>query len=224
MWDLTACWEFTTLAPRISASAGGASPGIPTPTATDARSRAYQVVDGRRVPTLVGYARLWPTPTVSDVSKGCNVPDGKRGAALIDAIRHSEKWPTPTASMMTSGDLEQARFSGSDPRRPDYANANQVFPTPLASDATGGYSSKKPASRKGTAGLKETIPGGPLNPTWVEWLMAWPLGWSALGAYPSSPRRKERQPAGNTDLQRSEMGKSRSKQRLPGASSEGRSS
>ena len=24
--------------------------------------------------------------------------------------------------------------------------------------------------------------GGQLNPEWVEWLMGWPLGWTALGA------------------------------------------
>jgi hypothetical protein len=22
--------------------------------------------------------------------------------------------------------------------------------------------------------------GGPLNPDWVEWLMGWPIGWTAL--------------------------------------------
>ena len=27
---------------------------------------------------------------------------------------------------------------------------------------------------------KKTMTGGQLNPTWVEWLMAWPLGWTAL--------------------------------------------
>jgi hypothetical protein len=25
-------------------------------------------------------------------------------------------------------------------------------------------------------------PGGPLNPEWVEWLMGWPIGWTASGA------------------------------------------
>jgi DNA (cytosine-5)-methyltransferase 1 len=30
-------------------------------------------------------------------------------------------------------------------------------------------------------GVGRTGPsGGPLNPTWVEWLMGWPLGWTAL--------------------------------------------
>jgi len=24
------------------------------------------------------------------------------------------------------------------------------------------------------------VVGGPLNPTWVEWLMGWPLGWTDL--------------------------------------------
>jgi hypothetical protein len=33
---------------------------------------------------------------------------------------------------------------------------------------------------------------GPLNPTWVEWLMGWPLGWTdleplATAKYPSAP-------------------------------------
>jgi len=26
----------------------------------------------------------------------------------------------------------------------------------------------------------DTQTGGQLNPTWVEWLMGWPLGWSEL--------------------------------------------
>jgi hypothetical protein len=28
-------------------------------------------------------------------------------------------------------------------------------------------------------GLSETL-GGQLNPTWVEWLMGWPIGWTDL--------------------------------------------
>ena len=33
----------------------------------------------------------------------------------------------------------------------------------------------------GMAGDKRAI-GGSLNPTWVEWLMGFPLGWTDLGA------------------------------------------
>jgi len=36
------------------------------------------------------------------------------------------KWPTPTDSMVTVGDMEQARFAGSNPNRPKYKDANKV--------------------------------------------------------------------------------------------------
>jgi hypothetical protein len=53
---------------------------------------------------------------------------------------------------------------------------------------------------------------GQLNPTWVEWLMGFPLTWTALLAYPSSPRRrirKEKQPDASTDSKRSATPSSR---------------
>jgi hypothetical protein len=47
---------------------GAAESGwLPTPTATDSKERAYQVANGIRYQTLVGYARDWiPTPVASD--------------------------------------------------------------------------------------------------------------------------------------------------------------
>ena len=36
---------------------------------------------------------------------------------------------------MTVGDVEQARYSGDDPKRPSYGNANVSWPTPTASDS-----------------------------------------------------------------------------------------
>jgi DNA (cytosine-5)-methyltransferase 1 len=52
-------------------------------------------------------------------------------------------------------------------------SAVRMWATPTAS--TGG---PEPA---GTTGRKlVTQVGGQLNPTWVEWLMGWPLGWTDL--------------------------------------------
>ena len=51
--------------------------------------------------------------------------------------KDSSLWPTPTNSMMTVGDVEQARFAGNDPRRLDYETANKMWPTPHASCSTG---------------------------------------------------------------------------------------
>jgi len=42
-------------------------------------------------------------------------------------------WPTPTTSMVTMGDVAQAQFAGSDPRRPKYQDA-KMWPTPCARD------------------------------------------------------------------------------------------
>ena len=98
---------------------------------------------------------------------------------LPTSENESGSWPTPTASMMTMGDLEQARFEGTDPRRPKYPKA---FPTPAARDYR--HPNKKPYAERGGTSKGEQLPnaiGGPLNPVWVEWLMGWPLGWSGLG-------------------------------------------
>ena len=68
------------------------------------------------------------------------------------------------------------------------------FPTPCAIDARGGRTNK---SLSPNAALRPTlakmIDGGPLNPTWLEWLMGFPSGWTELdaSAMPKS-RRKPR--------------------------------
>jgi hypothetical protein len=62
------------------------------------------------------------------------------------------------------------------------ADAVQMFPTPTARDFKSGKG-KTQAERGRTAGpsLSEAS-GGSLNPTWVEWLMGFPLGWTVCDA------------------------------------------
>lgn len=92
---------------------------------------------------------LWPTPTVCG-----NYQNKKQGNAhLIGLATAVKKWPTPTASMVTIGDMEQARYAGSYPKRIKYKDAN-----------------------------RESI-GGALNPQWVEWLMGYPKEWTGLSAW-----------------------------------------
>jgi len=127
----------------------------------------------------------WPTP-VADGDRTTNYAQG--GTSLGWAVRNV---PTPTASMMTIGDMEQARYAGNSGNRPSYRLANQV-PTPTV---YGNYN-RKGASKNSGNGLATwarqvptgkgatgrpcltMVVGGTLNPTWVEWLMGWPLGWT----------------------------------------------
>lgn len=88
-------------------------------------------------------------------------------------------------------------------RTPNLAEFVEKFPTPLASDSIRVRYSEESLRKVGarrtngeyklagcnlseyvavhsTASGKSAKNGGKLNPTWVEWLMAFPLGWTAL--------------------------------------------
>lgn len=112
----------------------------PTPTAKDATGRAYTRDGGKKGkerPSLVGKARMFPTPTGAD---------GYRGADTFGA-----------------GNLT---LQGA---------ARQMVPTPDASPHKHRLQGDSQQSRSLMAQA-----GGQLNPEWVEWLMGWPIGWTAF--------------------------------------------
>ena len=64
------------------------------------------------------------------------------------------------------------------------AVALERWATPAASDGTrGGVMTENMTGQSLTQQVNmEKKTGGQLNPMWVEWLMGWPLGWTACGA------------------------------------------
>jgi hypothetical protein len=125
---------------------------------------------------------LWPTPTVCGNynRKGASKNSGDGLATAVTT------WPTPTAACANGG---QTSRSGKRKGELLLAGAVKAFPTPKARDwkDTGTVPPSRMADPgKDTLGqhVARTEPGGSLNPTWVEWLMGWPLGWtdSALSA------------------------------------------
>lgn len=130
-------------------------------------------------PTLVGMARkgLWPTPTVNGNHNVAGMSE-KSGDGLATAVK-KEMWPTPTASV---GGPEPEGKTG---RKLVTAVAMEMFPTPQARDHFPAHSPEYIAAKKaeghGMSNLNDSV-GGALNPTWVEWLMGWPLGWTDLSA------------------------------------------
>ena len=195
-------YPLPTLAPLTDVTEYGL---LPTPTATPYGSTNNgQRADGSTyrtagMPSLETMARrsLWPTPTADDAksSGSRNTPGSKAhpGISLTDAVRgdggtgRKELWPTPHG--MCAPNKHPAGPSGIELGRA--VNRTQC-PTPSANDWKG-------SSRPGQRRRQLTDPavgviqaGGSLNPTWVEWLMGFPLGWTDLGASAMPLSRKSR--------------------------------
>ncbi len=109
----------------------------------------------RQIPTLPTFesaSGFWPTPTASLGTKGGRVTPrkGREGGTLIEAVS-ARRWPTPCAS------ASKGSSPASLTRKTGASRANdRIDHAVMASD------------------------GGQLNPTWVEWLMGWPIGWTEL--------------------------------------------
>ena len=106
--------------------------------------------------TASGY---WPTPKANDAEKRGNFDTSNPRNGLPAAVR---KWPTPTSSLGTKGGRVTPRKT-----REGGTLIEAVLARTVATMA------------KNSRPLSEQI-GGQLNPTWVEWLMGWPLGWTAF--------------------------------------------
>ena len=134
----------------------------------------------------------FPTPTASDAGHSC-----KSEAAAMTEARRQERdrggvkslailiktkapIPTPTAgdakssgSRNTPGSRAHAGVSLTDFVRDDGGRGR--WPTPTASEHKYRLSGDSQQSK-----CLNALSGGALNPKWVEWLMGWPLGWTAL--------------------------------------------
>ena len=88
-------------------------------------------------------------------------------------------WPTPTARDCKGANslkhLTQPKVPGNNHHVRQLANAVKLFTMPCAADAQGTHGGDNHRSLR-------TDVAGQLNPTWVEWLMGFPPGWTDLNA------------------------------------------
>jgi len=153
------CWELPMLG-RITKEIE--SGFLPTPVATDAGSGRFNTSTSsgsKPRPTLEMMARrdMWPTPTVcgNHNRKGASKTSGD---GLATAVAMSL---TKTSSEFMDAPIVRGT----------------LLPTPTAHNAkeTGAASQMG----RNTVQLGDLM-GGKLNPQWVEWLMGWPIGHTAL--------------------------------------------
>ena len=135
-------------------------------------------------------SRFWPTPAARD-SKGANSIEHLTRESgnlnhlgqLANAVR---MWPTPRANSGTGKSNPPNRQGGT-----DLQTMVALYPTPTTGagmcGGTGNFQQLKMLKESGVITEEERRNmsqgnGGQLNPTWVEWLMGFPLGWTDLNA------------------------------------------
>lgn len=159
------------------------------PKATKQRRLLFQLAVSMPRTAETG-SQLFPTITQFDVAcgdlKGKEYTGTKHAMKLIQEV---QMWPTPSASdcgrtainphITKNGTVRHMGKSG----KQSYARLDAVaalFPTPQARDFRTGHQERF-FDPKRSKNLKDQI-GGQLNPTWVEWLMGFPTGWTDLDA------------------------------------------
>jgi hypothetical protein len=154
------CSEQTMWEPRTDAKGFGSERNvwIGTPTAS-MTVRSEDFAEGR-LPTPAEFVKMCKTPSAADAYTGNMKKDefkfGNSGSLAQEVesgfLETHRMWPTPDT---------QNHRDGSKLRKDNN----------LAEGGRHGVSLHHAVHKEG---------GGSLNPTWVEWLMGWPLGWTDL--------------------------------------------
>lgn len=134
---------------------------------------------------------LWQTPVADDAMERQAGKWNSRGEPKLSA--QVKMWPTPRACSAMSATFTETAISKAPQRAKRYGNLEEVLlilPTPTARDWRD--NGRSPAELRRNSTTLATIANGSLNPTWVEWLMGFPLGWTDLKALETPSSRKSR--------------------------------
>ena len=148
---------------------------LPTPLASLGTNGGPNQRDSNGRPGLQMAAMTWPTPIAQDAKHSGYAQSGPGKA---DKLAYAVvRWPTPVTKGLDGGSNSRKA-----------AQAREMWPTPVTSD----HNSRRPTETWKGSDLPSQVwianggtenpdkPAAKLNPTWVEWLMGWPLGWTDL--------------------------------------------
>jgi hypothetical protein len=148
-------------------------------------------------PTLEPITRetasgLWLTPRATDVGKGEKQETflkrmGDRtdrcAQSLAAQVNNPRTWPTPNARDWKDCPTQNLYRQIGQISTAVAVYRQIIWPTPRTAGMCGGTGSWELLNKNTTKEEARQMGagnGGKLNPTWVEWLMGWPLGWTDL--------------------------------------------
>ncbi len=154
---------------------------FPTPCATDHKGSSKPGQRRRQLSERIEqpspYKHPFPTPAATSYGSSGNGTGNNKASRGRPSLARMAQIPTPCATR--GGKISLA--------------AQGKFPTPTVGDSRSAGSRSLPSSEahSGTSlsdfvlqaeGIKRGSRSrrGRLNPRWVEWLMGWPIGWTAL--------------------------------------------
>ncbi len=124
--------------------------------------------------------RLYPTPLARDHKDTGDLSNVKRVDTLprvVQAMDRSRLWPTPTAC--------EWKGRGPNSQQQGLSELAKLWPTPAASDnrdrgnlSTQAIQRRMEKGKQVNLSMMVSEKSGRLNPTWVEWLMGFPTGWT----------------------------------------------
>jgi hypothetical protein len=168
----------------------------------------FRLVPSMRDTDAIGSGSLLATPTRTANQLAPSMQKWKSCAALL---------PTPAArdwrSESCTPEYQETRNQetrNQETRNQETRNqetrgktlpwvVQNMWPTPRASDAEKGPRTAEGAAKEVARGHGPDLPavaGGSLNPTWVEWLMGFPEGWTVLDPSEMPSSRRSRKPSG----------------------------
>ena len=166
------------LVPSTPRTGATDAPFWPTVQARDWKGPQGKSYLGKAV-DLPQAVKMWPTPTAMD-AKGLDRHPRKDMTTARSCLLSQKValFPTPTRFDAECGDLWGKEYNGETLHAMKLIQAAKLFPTPTGRCGRGASQTE---TRQGGPDLQTEV-GGQLNPTWVEWLMGFPLGWTDLGA------------------------------------------
>jgi hypothetical protein len=142
-----------------------------TPTATAISGRSPQAMEYRtKQRESQGHQTVQPGNLAEQVMYSGQIP--------CKDMKNPTYWPTPTCADVYTANLKSTQQKQGSMHSVTLPQAVKMWGTPKAQD------SRHASWDRGKSNLGEQVAGihngGHLNPTWTEWLMGWPVGWTDL--------------------------------------------